>query len=70
MNIATFVPSIPASLSERLIWRDNSFHASEELKGDNELDTLFFHGTITYHYHIIKLKPKIRKQSQWQSQLQ
>ena len=41
MNIATFVPSIPASLSERLIWRDNSFHASEELKGDNELDTLF-----------------------------
>ena len=30
----TYVPSIPPALSERLIWRDGSFHASEELKGD------------------------------------
>jgi len=38
---ATFVPSIPPALSERLIWQDGSFHASEELKGDPLLDSLF-----------------------------
>ena len=37
----TYVPSIPPALSERLIWRDGSFHASEELKGDTLLDALF-----------------------------
>lgn len=37
----TFAPSIPPVLSERLIWRDGSFHASEELKGDIQLDSLF-----------------------------
>lgn len=37
----TFVPTVPLSLSERLIWRDESFHASAELKGNVELDLLF-----------------------------
>lgn len=37
----TYVPSIPPALSERLIWRDGFFHASEELKGDTLLDALF-----------------------------
>lgn len=37
----TFVPTVPKSLSERLVWREGSFHASEELKGDMDLDALF-----------------------------
>lgn len=36
-----FVPTVPQSLSNRLIWRDGSFHASEELQANMELDALF-----------------------------